>query len=36
MLRRIHGAPIRSENYHKADISAGRVGADQAPPRREF
>ena len=36
MLRRIHGAPIRSENYHKADIAAGRVGPDQAAPRREF
>jgi len=36
MLRRLHGAPIRSENYHKADIAAGRVGPDQAAPRREF
>ena len=36
MLRRIHGAPIRRENYHKADIAAGRVGPDQAAPRREF
>lgn len=36
MLRRLAGSPIRGENYHKADIAAGRVGADQAPPRREF
>jgi len=36
MLRRLAGAPIRGENYSKADISAGRVGLDQTPPRREF
>jgi hypothetical protein len=36
MLRRIAGAPIRSENYSKADIQSGRVGAEQAAPRREF
>ena len=36
MLRRIYGAPIRSENYHRADIAAGRVGPEQTPPRREF
>jgi hypothetical protein len=36
MLRRIYGAPIRPENYCKADIAAGRVGAEQAPPRQEF
>ena len=36
MLRRIAGAPMRGENYHRADIVAGRVGADQAAPRREF
>jgi hypothetical protein len=36
MLRRIAGAPIRGENYHKADISAGRVSSDQPAPRREF
>lgn len=36
MLRRLAGSPIRGENYHKADIAAGRVGADQAPARREF
>jgi hypothetical protein len=36
ILRRLAGAPIRGENYFQADISAGRVGADQSPPRREF
>ena len=36
MLRRIAGAPMRGENYSKAEIQAGRVGADQAAPLREF
>lgn len=36
MLRRIAGAPMRGENYHKADIVVGRVGREQTPPRREF
>jgi hypothetical protein len=36
MLRRVEGAPIRGENYHKAEIAVGRVGPDQAAPRREF
>ncbi len=36
MLRRIAGAPMRGENYHKADIVVGRVGAGQSAPRREF
>ena len=36
MLRRLAGVPIKAENYHRADISAGRVGADQANPKREF
>ena len=36
MLRRMAGAPVRSENYFKADIKAGRAGADQAAPRFEF
>jgi len=36
MLRRISGAPIRGENYFKADIETGRVGAEQKPPRIEF
>ena len=36
LLRRAAGAPIRAENYFKAEIAAGRVGADQATPRMEF
>jgi hypothetical protein len=36
MLRRMAGAPIKGENYSVAEISAGRVGADQAAPKREF
>jgi len=36
MLRRMAGCPIRGENYYRAEIAAGRVGADQAPPKREF
>jgi hypothetical protein len=36
MLRRLHGAPIQGENYFKADIAAGRVGADQTPPKYTF
>src|SRR5262245_60924611 len=36
MLRRLSGARMKSENYFRAEIVAGRVGADQATPRREF
>jgi hypothetical protein len=36
MLRRLAGAPVRAENYAKADVSAGRVGAEQTRPRVEF
>ena len=36
MLRRMAGAPVRGENYFRAEIVAGRVGAEQAAPRREF
>jgi hypothetical protein len=36
MLRRLAGSPVKGENYHKADIAVGRVGPDQAAPRREF
>ena len=36
MLRRMAGARIRSENYARADITPGRVGAGQTPPQREF
>jgi hypothetical protein len=38
MLRRLCGAPMKSEGYDMADIVAGRVGAEQTPadPRHEF
>jgi hypothetical protein len=36
MLRRMFGSPVRGENYAKAEIVAGRVGPEQASPRREF
>jgi hypothetical protein len=36
MLRRLAGCQIRGENYFKAEIVAGRVGTEQAAPRREF
>jgi hypothetical protein len=36
MLRRLAGAKIKAENYSRADIVAGRVGAEQTAPRREF
>ena len=36
MLRRLAGSPIKGENYSRAEIVAGRLGADQATPRREF
>ena len=35
-LRRLHGSPIRGENYFKANIVTGNVGADQAAPKVEF
>jgi hypothetical protein len=36
MLRRVADSPVRGENYFRADIAAGRVGTEQAQPRREF
>jgi hypothetical protein len=36
MLRRVSGAKIKGENYFKAEIVTGRVGAEQATARREF
>jgi len=36
MLRRMAGCAMKGENYHRAEIAVGRVGPDQAPPRREF
>ena len=36
ILRRLAGAPVKGESYYVADIEVGRVGAEQAAPKREF
>jgi hypothetical protein len=36
MLRRLAGVAIKGENYFVAEVTVGRVGADQATPRKEF
>jgi hypothetical protein len=36
ILRRLARDPVKAENYYKAEISVGRVGADQAKPKLEF
>jgi hypothetical protein len=36
MLRGMAGAAIRPESYARAEIVRGRVGPEQAAPRREF
>ena len=36
MLRRIAGEPMKGENYSRAKIAVGHVGADQETPKREF
>lgn len=36
MLRRMAGAPIKGENYFKAQIVAGKVGPEQSKKRVEF
>ena len=36
LLRGMIEAPIRAENYSRAEIVVGRVGPDQATPRGEF
>jgi hypothetical protein len=36
MLRGMAGVPVRPESYARAEIVAGRLGFDQAPPGREF
>jgi hypothetical protein len=36
MLRRLGGGPVHAENYLKADIVAGRAGAQQTTPKMEF
>ena len=36
MLRRMAGCPIKGENYFMAEITVGRVGNDQAAPKKVF
>src|SRR5204863_5797814 len=36
MLRRLAGAPIRGENYFKAEIAAGHVGFNPAAPLHQY
>lgn len=36
LLRRMADSPVKGENYFLAEIEVGRVGPDQALPKREF
>lgn len=36
LLRRLAGVAVRAENYFRADVQIGRVGAEQTTPRVEF
>ena len=36
LLRGLAGVPVKGENYFLAEIVSGRVGSEQAEPRREF
>ena len=36
MLRRLAGEPMKSESYYEAEMVAGRIGAEQTKPKREF
>lgn len=36
LLRRLAGGAMRGESYFRAEIVAGRVGAEQTPPKVEF
>jgi|SRR5215510_7441034 len=36
LLRRLAGGPVKGENYFKAEIEIGRVGAEQSKKRVEF
>ena len=36
LLRRLAGHPVKGENYFAAEIAVGRVGPEQATPKREF
>ena len=36
LLRRMFDSPVRGENYYRAEIEIGRVGAEQSANRVEF
>jgi hypothetical protein len=36
ILRRLAGDSVKAENFYKAEVAIGRVGADQAKPKQEF
>jgi len=36
ILRRMAGEPVKGESYYAAEITMGRVGAEQAKPKSEF
>ncbi|MGH9504558.1 MAG: hypothetical protein ACRD20_17030 [Terriglobales bacterium] len=36
MLRRMAGGPMKGESYFVAEIVSGRVGPEQAAPKKEF
>jgi hypothetical protein len=36
ILRRMASSAVKPENYFRAEIIAGRVGAEQTAPKREF
>lgn len=36
ILRRMAGSAVKAENFYKAEIRVGRVGADQVSPKLEF
>ena len=36
ILRRTAGGPVKGESYFVAEIETGRVGTEQAKPKREF
>lgn len=36
MLRRLAAAPVKPENYYRAEIVSGHVGAEQIAPKREY
>ncbi len=36
ILRRLAQTPVKGESYYVAEIETGRVGAEQAKPKREF